>query len=355
MDINTEKINPLTLPKHSAALAFIQNENAAFSKKLLITWKTKGISEAVKLLSHSDINPTFNSLARGLLTVCNALQVLHSSLLPSSQVVLIIGETKFSTYYITFHFCLQVLSSADAVATFSLTRDWSTSPIRCIAWHPHCTKLAVASHEDSVLVYTGSSQVPVIIRHSSQKDISALAWRPLSASHLAVGCALGVAVWTVDPSSLGTRPSASCLNLLHHQTPVNSVAWHPQGKYLASGSARDSALYIWNVESREPTILKKFRGGGYTILSWSPSGDRLMTATPASVFRLWETRHWTAEDWNVVEGHLQTAAWSPCGTKMVFADSAQPTLYCISVEPVPSFGMPKAPALKVLQRFDDIC
>jgi hypothetical protein len=96
VDINAEKINPLTLPKHSAALAFIQNENAAFSKKLLITWKTKGISEAIKLLSHSDRNPTFNSLARGLLTVCNALQVLRSSLLPSSQVILLIGETNFS-------------------------------------------------------------------------------------------------------------------------------------------------------------------------------------------------------------------------------------------------------------------
>ncbi len=216
-----------------------------------------------------------------------------------------------------------------------------------MAWHPHYTKIAVASRDDSVLVYASSSSVPVIVRQASQRDVSALAWRPLSSSHLAVGCAMGVAVWTVDPASLGTRPSASCLNLLPHSSPVNSVAWDPQGKLLASGSAKDSSLYIWNVESREPTVLKKFRGGGYTLLAWSPSGDRLLTATPASVFRIWETRRWSAEDWDVLDGHVQSAVWSPCGTKLIFADSGQPTLYSLSVDSMPPFGQKLHTTLKV--------
>jgi len=46
-------------------------------------------------------------------------------------------------------------------------------------------------------------------------------------------------------------------------------------------------------------------------------------------FRIWETRTWSAEIWDVMDGHIQAAAWSPCGTKAIFADSAHPILYCV--------------------------
>ena len=55
-----------------------------------------------------------------------------------------------------------------------------------------------------------------------------LSFRPMCSAQLAVGCASGVAVWTVDPASLGTRPSASCLTHLPHATSVNTISWHPQ-------------------------------------------------------------------------------------------------------------------------------
>ena len=48
-----------------------------------------------------------------------------------------------------------------------------------------------------------------------------------------------------------------------------------------------------------------------------------------------------------MSGHVQAAAWSPCGTKVIFADSVQPTLYSLSVDPVPPLGEKIPPALKV--------
>ena len=65
----------------------------------------------------------------------------------------------------------------NTVALFSKTKDWLGSPIRCLAWHPNCIKLAVATRDDTILVYAGSSSVPVTIRHPIQKDISFLQWR----------------------------------------------------------------------------------------------------------------------------------------------------------------------------------
>jgi hypothetical protein len=51
--------------------------------------------------------------------------------------------------------------------------------------------------------------------------------------------------------------------------------------------------------------------------------------TKISSFRIWETRTWSAEIWDVMDGHIQAAAWSPCGTKAIFADSVHPILYCV--------------------------
>ncbi len=78
VDIRAEKINPLTLPKHAAALAFIQNENTSFSKKLLVTWKTQGTQRVLELLSQTHFgSETVNKLTKALFTAWNSFHVLH--------------------------------------------------------------------------------------------------------------------------------------------------------------------------------------------------------------------------------------------------------------------------------------
>ncbi|XP_057375702.1 aladin-like isoform X1 [Daphnia carinata] len=312
VNINVPVLPPTKFPRNEAALAFIpikDGDKITIWKQFLFTWRTQGIYQALELLSQTDLKKySASQMTYGLVTLWKTVKVVQHVFMPLSN----------------------MSSGIDTITMFSHTKDWSTSPARYLAWHPHCNKLAVATRDDTVLVYTGSASTPVVVRHSSQKNISSMSWRPLCSAQLAVGCASGVALWTVDPASLGTRPSASCLTTLPHPTSINSVAWDPQGKFLASGSAQDSSLYIWNVENREATLLQKIRGGGYTFLTWSPTGDRLLACTPGNVFKIWETRTWSAEIWDVMNGYVQSAAWSPCGTKAIFADSAQPTLYCVS-------------------------
>ena len=67
-------------------------------------------------------------------------------------------------------------------------------------------------------------------------------YRPLCSAQLAVGCALGVALWSVDPASLGTRPSASCLTHLPHPTSVNTVGWDPQVIFICSSFSHASSI-----------------------------------------------------------------------------------------------------------------
>lgn len=55
--------------------------------------------------------------------------------------------------------------------------------------------------------------------------------------------------------------------------PVYSVAFSPNGEYLASGSL-DQSLHIWSV--KEGRILKTYRGrGGIFEVCWNREGDKI--------------------------------------------------------------------------------
>lgn len=43
------------------------------------------------------------------------------------------------------------------------------------------------------------------LKHRLQRNVAALAWKPLSASVLAVACQTCILIWTLDPTSLSTR------------------------------------------------------------------------------------------------------------------------------------------------------
>lgn len=49
-----------------------------------------------------------------------------------------------------------------------------------------------------------STTVPSL-KHRLQRNVAALAWKPLSASVLAVACQTCILIWTLDPTSLSTR------------------------------------------------------------------------------------------------------------------------------------------------------
>lgn len=75
-------------------------------------------------------------------------------------------------------------------------------------WHPKCFKLAVATSDDSVRIYTKDLANTTILKNGHQKLITSLAWRPLTASELAVGCYNGVILWKLDPSANTLRPTS---------------------------------------------------------------------------------------------------------------------------------------------------
>jgi len=260
------------------------------------------------------LNNVTTALGQGLSELSRLLMSLQSSLYPHLK-----------------------LSASDMISEYSNTRAWDSAHIRAIAWHPHTTKLAVAYKDDSISVLSleGGATQPVL-KHAAMKGVSAMSWRPLSSSHLAVACQGGVAVWTVDPSSLVSRPSSSCLVRLTRSghAPVTQVEWSPDGKLLASASPADTRIHIWRVETRECETVARVGGGGASLLRWSQDTRRLFCASPGTVFRVWDTDSWSPDRWTVGggRGRVVAAAWSPDSHQLLFATTEEPVLYCVSFQ-----------------------
>uniref|UniRef100_A0A8B9L674 Aladin seven-bladed propeller domain-containing protein n=1 Tax=Astyanax mexicanus TaxID=7994 RepID=A0A8B9L674_ASTMX len=221
----------------------------------------------------------------------------------------------------------------------------SDSAIRSFAWHPHTDKFAVALLDDSIKIYNSRSATAPTLKHRLQRNVSAMQWKPLCASALAVACHTCLLVWHVDPSSLSTRPSSGCAQVLSHpgHSPVTSVAWSPSGSLLVSASPVDTAMMVWDVAAENCVPLQRVGGGGVTNVSWSPDGSRLLAATPSALFRVWETRMWTCERWPCLKGRCQSACWSPDGSRLLFSVQGEMVIYALTFSDMT--GGPKSAAV----------
>jgi aladin len=222
------------------------------------------------------------------------------------------------------------------VAEFTTCHSWPSAPLRCLAWHPHTPKLAIGLNDDTVRVASGDpAAIQPLLKYAGMKGVSCLAWQPCGASQLAVGCQQGVLVWTVDPASVVSRPSSSCVvRLAGHAGPVTGVAWSPSGRLLAACSPADTSLLVWSPASQAVECLRRIGGGGVTLLSWSPDSLRLFSATPGRTFRVWDSAGWSCDRWTVAgqAGRVACAAWAPDGQQLLFATTDEPVLYSVSFQ-----------------------
>ena len=83
------------------------------------------------------------------------------------------------------------------------------------------------------------------------------------------------------------RPSTLCPTLTGHAEVVNSIAFSPDGKTLASGSG-DTTVRVWNATTG--TLIYTLRGhtGYVNSVAFSPDGKTLASGSSDGTVGLWD-------------------------------------------------------------------
>jgi aladin len=189
-------------------------------------------------------------------------------------------------------------------------KQWTSSLIRAMQWHPHSDKFAVAFKNDIVKIYSRGSQ-PVVLKHPKQVNVTCLAWKPFYSSLIAIGCAECIIIWDTDALPVSIKPSSSCSFVLEkrYHTDIISLAWHPKTECLFSIATKDNQIMIWDIVFKGCVPIKRI-GTGFGLAKFSPNGSHLFTADLSTSFRIWHTfDNTTSEKWTQLVTRCSAACW----------------------------------------------
>ncbi len=130
------------------------------------------------------------------------------------------------------------------------------------------------------------------------------------------GCAQSLSLRSTPAPVPTVRPQGSVLySYRGHHSRVTTVAWSPNGTYIASGSL-DKTVHVWAANPRyslHPSIYRGHTAGVQSVV-WSPDGSRVVSGSLDKTVQVWNAL--AGEQRGLYEGHtdsVMTVAWSPHG------------------------------------------
>jgi WD domain, G-beta repeat len=137
------------------------------------------------------------------------------------------------------------------------------------------------------------------------------------------GSFTGASTPTPTPSPI---PSVGQTLLVHsgHSLPINSIAWSPDGKYIASASD-DATVMIWDATTAGDAITIYTGHTGLVLaVAWSPDGTSIASASYDKTVQVWNAITGSNPDYIPLfyvghTGPVNGVTWSPDGKHIASA------------------------------------
>lgn len=189
-----------------------------------------------------------------------------------------------------------------------------------LSWSPDGAYLAVgilgvddqtgAALGGSVIIYDTGSGRPIRVL-SSPVPVTSVAWSP-DGRYIATGTSGPVTPTSQDTTQVWEAVSGRLLVAFKHSNFTNSVAWSPDSRKLASGSA-DGTISIWDITTQQLLILFSGHSTIVSTLAWSPDGKYLASGSWDGTAKLWDASNWAAHRTWINPDYVNSVAWEPGG------------------------------------------
>jgi WD40 repeat protein/tetratricopeptide (TPR) repeat protein len=199
------------------------------------------------------------------------------------------------------------------------------SSLRCVAWSPDGTMLASGGYNGTVRIWDAATGRALNTYTGHEYQVLTLAWSPDSTMIASAGGYQGIFAprkgfdSTIHIWNVRTLERLLVFESQNHQDTAKqiwSVAWSPDGRFLASAS-HDQTVQIWEAASGEVRTVCR-HPEGVNWVAWSPDGTRIATGGNDALARVWDAA--TGETLLEHRGHaalIETLAWSRDGRKIV--------------------------------------
>jgi WD40 repeat protein len=191
----------------------------------------------------------------------------------------------------------------------------STSAVAQVS---HRMKVSPAGHRfafacaETVMVWDASIIDDTISTNEDQTDITALSFSPdgqLFASISKNDCRIHL--WHAETGQ------EACLPLQSHQDSVESVAFSPDSRLVASGSA-DTTIIVWDVMSGKEVLALRGHEEGVVSVAFSYDGMQILSGSSDDTVRLWSLKT-GSEARCPMRGHaeIESVAFHPDGERAI--------------------------------------